>query len=328
MLGLADRAQVIDLFHATMRGNVAEAFATLRAQYDAGADPAVVLSDLASFTHLVTRLKLVPDAARDPALTEAERIRGAEFAQKLSMRDLSRTWQILLKGIPEVQTAARPFAAAEMVLVRLAYAADLPTPDEALRALKEGAPPPAGSGAQGAPARAPGGPVLATAQARAMPTEARPAPTDSAAPRLRRFEDVVALAGERRAIGLKDALERDVRLVRFEEGQIEFALTEGGSRTLAGDLSRALHEWTGRRWVVALASAPGAPTLRERQKAAERDRKSGAAEHPLVQAVLSRFPGAEIVDVRDKAEAAVAPPLTEDEAALAATGQDEADDEV
>jgi DNA polymerase-3 subunit gamma/tau len=148
-------------------------------------------------------------------------------------------------------------------------------------------------------------------------------------PRLRRFEDVVALAGEKRAIGLKDSLERDVRLVRFEEGQIEFALAEGGSRTLAGDLSRALHQWTGRRWVVALSSEPGAATVRERQQAAERKKKSGAAEHPLVQAVLSRFPGAEIVDVRDKADAPAPPPLTDDEAALyAGPGQDEADDEV
>ena len=329
MLGLADRSQVIELFEATMRGDVASAFATLRAQYDAGADPAVILSDLASFTHLVTRLKLVPEAARDPALTEADRSRGAEFAAALSIRALSRTWQILLKGIPEVQTATRPFAAAEMVLVRLAYAADLPTPDEALRALKDGAPLPAGNAVPSPPGRSSGGPVLATSQARAMPAEARPAPAEAAAPRLRRFEDVVAMAGERRAIGLKDALERDVRLVRFEEGQIEFALAEGGSRTLAGDLSRALHEWTGRRWVVALSSEPGAAALREQKKAAEHEKKSGAAEHPLVQAVLSRFPGAEIVDVRDKAEPPAPPPLTDDEAALyAVPGQDEAQDDV
>jgi DNA polymerase III subunit gamma/tau len=268
----------------------------------------------------------VPDAAKDPALTEAERSRGAAFAQRLSIRTLSRAWQILLKGIPEVQTATRPFAAAEMVLVRLAYAADLPTPDEALRALRDGASRPVETGA--APTRAPGGPVLATAQARAQPAETRPVPVEAAAPRLRRFADLVALAGERRAIGLKDALERDVRLVRFDDGQIEFALAEGGSRTLAGDLSRALHEWTGRRWIVALSSEPGAPTLREQNKTAERERKSGAAEHPLVQAVLSRFPGAEIVDVRDRAEPPAPPPLSEDEAALDAEPSDDANDEV
>src|SRR4051812_2398685 len=165
MLGLADRTQVIELFEAVMRGDVPASFATLRGQYDAGADPAVILSDLASFIHLVTRLKLVPDAAADPALTEAERLRGAEFAAKLSIRVLSRAWQILLKGIPEVQTATRPIAAAEMVLVRLAYAADLPSPDEALRALKDGVPLPVSTGAPPPSGRVPGGsPALATSQ--------------------------------------------------------------------------------------------------------------------------------------------------------------------
>ena len=152
-------------------------------------------------------------------------------------------------------------------------------------------------------------PVLATSQAEALVSrEPEPsAPQAEAVPaiRLRRFEDVVALAGEQRDIALKSALERDARLVRFEEeGRVEFALAEGGSRTLANDLSRALNDWTGRRWVVALSSEPGAPTLLEQKRAAERDRKHGAAGHPLVQAVLAKFPGAQIVDVRDKGEPA------------------------
>uniref|UniRef100_UPI00083125A3 DNA polymerase III subunit gamma/tau n=1 Tax=Methylobacterium sp. CCH5-D2 TaxID=1768765 RepID=UPI00083125A3 len=137
MLGLADRGRIVDLFEAAMRGDVPASFAELRGQYDSGADPAVVLSDLAGFTHLVTRLKLVPEAAAaDPTLSEVERTRGAAFAERLSVRALSRAWQILLKALPEVQAAPRPLAAAEMALVRLAYAADLPTPDEALRQLR------------------------------------------------------------------------------------------------------------------------------------------------------------------------------------------------
>ena len=183
---------------------------------------------------------------------------------------LSRAWQMLLKGVPETQGAPRPVAAAEMVLVRLAYAADLPTPDEALRMFEDGASLPASS-ARTAPAPRPspgpsasgGAPALATAQARPQAAAPRPetAPQAASDVRLRRFEDVVALAGERREIGLKSALERDVRLVRFEEGQIEFALAEGGNRKLPGDLARALDAWTGRRWIIALSSEPGAPTI-------------------------------------------------------------------
>ncbi|WP_414473287.1 DNA polymerase III subunit gamma/tau [Microvirga sp. M2] len=304
MLGLADRTQVIDLFEAVMRGDVPAAFAGLRSQYDAGADPAVILSDLAAFSHVVTRLKLIPEAAKDPALSEIEKTRGLDYAQKLSVRTLSRAWQMLLKGIPEVQSSSRPISAAEMVLVRLAYAADLPTPDEALRALKDGAPPLMPSGP--APSRPSGGPAtsgnmaLATSQPHPQP---RPqAPPAEPAMRLRRFEDVVALAGERREIVLKAALERDVRLVRFQEGHIELSLAENGSRTIANDLARALQQWTGERWMVSLSSEEGAPTLREQAVAAERERKEGAASHPLVQAVLSKFPGAQIVNVIERAE--------------------------
>src|SRR5689334_18471759 len=139
MLGLADRGRVIELFEALMRGDVAAALAKLRAQYDIGADPAVVLTDLAEFTHFVTRVKIVPAVADDPALIEVERARGRACAEKLSMRVLSRTWQMLLKGVAEVAAAGRPLAAAEMVLVRIAYAADLPTPDEVIRSLDDNA---------------------------------------------------------------------------------------------------------------------------------------------------------------------------------------------
>ncbi|MBQ0823245.1 DNA polymerase III subunit gamma/tau [Microvirga sp. HBU67558] len=331
MLGLADRTQVIDLFEAVMRGDVPAAFAGLRAQYDAGADPAVILSDLAAFSHVVTRLKLISEAAKDPALSEIERTRGTDFAQTLSVRTLSRAWQILLKGIPEVQSSNRPIAAAEMVIVRLAYAADLPTPDEALRALKDGGPVPAGG--PSAPGPRSSGPAtsgsmaLATSQPHPQPRPqaAQPEPTM----RLRRFEDVVALAGEKREIVLKAQLERDVRLVRFEEGRIELSLTETGSRTIANDLTRALQQWTGERWMVALSSEEGGQTLHEKAVAAERERREGAANHPLVQAVLTKFPGAQIVNVIERAEKAGEDAETEilgEADALAAHETEEDDD--
>ena len=137
MLGLADRTRVIDLFEHLARGDIASAFGEFRAQYDVGADPVVVLSDLAEFVNFVTRVKFVPATADNVAFGETERVRAREFAAKLSMRVLSRMWQMLLKGIAEVQTATRPAAAAEMVLVRIAYVADLPTPDEAIRMLDQ-----------------------------------------------------------------------------------------------------------------------------------------------------------------------------------------------
>ncbi|WP_417688519.1 DNA polymerase III subunit gamma/tau [Roseibium sp.] len=168
MLGLADRARVIDLFGHVMSGNIAEAMEELAAQYAVGADPAVVLADLADFTHLVTRMKVVPKAGDDVSVTETERLRGHEFAEKLSMRLLSRAWQILLKGVQEVQSAPKPLAAADMVLVRLAYAADLPDPGDALAMLRSGAPLPGGGGAPSGGSSSSGGSAHAVGQSGPM----------------------------------------------------------------------------------------------------------------------------------------------------------------
>ncbi len=352
MLGLADRRQVVDLFEAAMRGDVPACFAGLRAGWEAGADPGQTLSDLAAFTHLVTRIKLVPDAARDPVLTEDERVRGADFAARLSVGTLSRAWQILLKAAPEVTASSQPLATAEMALVRLAYAADLPSPEDALRRLRAGAPLPVAeplrltesvrphpealdrrSSLEGGLQRsldAPSRPALQAPQdevaeyRREQPTFARqgggsaalarpvevarqPEPEPSRPPakpepqRLARFEDVVALAGERRDIALKRALEHDVRPVRFEDGRLEIDMVEGAARSLPNELSRALGQWTGRPWVVVLSAETGGPTIAELKRARESERRGDAASHPLVMAVMDAFPGAEIVRVEDRA---------------------------
>jgi DNA polymerase III subunit gamma/tau len=297
MLGLADRGRIVDLFEALMRGQIAEALGILKDLHDFGADPAEVLASLAEFVHLVTRLKLVPEAAQDASLTPDERIRGEQFSVALSMPVLTRAWQLLLKGLREVKDSPRPLAAADMVLVRIGFAADLPTPDEALRKL---AATPTGE-AQEAPPRGadPGGrgPVAA---ASAHVAVARAPHQETTAPSfaLARFEDVVALAGHHRDIQMKLALERDVRLVRFEQGQIEFSMAPGGSPHLAQTLARRLQEWTGSRWMVAVSNAPGAPSLKEREDSKAREALSGVRAEPLVQSVLAAFPGAEIIAVR------------------------------
>jgi DNA polymerase-3 subunit gamma/tau len=179
MLGLADRTRIIDLFEALMRGDMAKALGELRDQYDSGADPAVVLSDLAEFTHFVTRVKVVPAVADDPRFAEAERTRGRASPAQLSMRVLSRTWQMLFKGLTEVKDAAKPLAAAEMVLVRIAYAADLPTPDEVIRDIQNGA----GTPANGA--LAPPNGALAPPNGAVAPQNGGGAPRPSAATAVR-----------------------------------------------------------------------------------------------------------------------------------------------
>ncbi len=344
MLGLADRARVIDLFEALMRADLARALEELRDQYDSGADPAMVLGDLAEFTHFVTRIKIVPALADDVSLTEVERTRGRTFAAKLSMRVLARTWQMLLRGIAEVEAAGRPVAAAEMVLVRIAYAADLPTPDEVIRSLGEGTPSPqsllrgGGGNGGGAVAVTPAVPAAPLMEApRGVPRGARAsAPAvavemasnepvtqgaEAGAPTrvLRGFEALVALAAEKRDLAIKSALERDVRLVRFEDGRLEIGLEPSAAKTLTGELSKKLGEWTGRRWMVIVSAERGVPSLRAQAQMRKAELKDGVRGDPLVQAVLARFPGAEIVDVRPPAGA----PTVADETAAETDRVDE-----
>jgi DNA polymerase-3 subunit gamma/tau len=315
MLGLADRTRVIDLFEALMRADVAAALNELRDQYDSGADPAMVLGDLAEFTHFVTRVKIVPGLADDVSLTEAERSRGRGFATKLSMRVLARTWQMLLKGITEVEAAGRPIDAAEMVLVRIAYAADLPTPDEVVRSLGDAR---NGNGAATTTAaprpelrsevpRGVRGPLASAAQMTAPRQSENPAPLDEPVARatghraVNGFAELIALAAEMRDLAMKSALERDVRLVRIEDGTLEIAMEKSARPSLVGDLSKKLADWTGRRWMVAVSTEAGMPSLRAQAEARKAELKDGVRDDPLVQAVLARFPGAEIVDVRPPA---------------------------
>jgi len=313
MLGLADRNQVIDLFDKLMQGDAANALAILGELYEAGADPTAVLEDLANFNHIVTRLKVTPAAADDASLTEEERDRGRTMAETLSVRSLSRSWQILLKGIDESREAARPLASAEMVLVRLAHVADLPTPDEALATIRTvpttEARRPSGGGGGGGANGPPAGGITSrsdrTSQAIASPEPAPelvPIPVvDSRKdlePQLHRFADLVALAAEKRDLQLKIALERYARPVRFEPNRIEIGLTSDAPTTFASDLGARLLEWTGQRWVVIIAGEATEPTLHEKRNAARDQLEDDARRDPTVVAVMARFPGAEIVDIR------------------------------
>jgi DNA polymerase III subunit gamma/tau len=329
MLGLSDRGEVVALFERVMTGQIAEALEIVRALHQAGADAADILIDLAEFCHFVTRAKIAPTATQDPAVSQSERERAQEFADKLTIGVLARAWQILLKGVEDVKDSPRPLASAEMALIRLAYASDLPGPEETIRKLSQAtdAPrhaPPVPSGGGGARAS------MRLAATEPAPVASAPSPPPSVVvPRLARFDDVVALARSKRDIQLVQSLERDVRLARFEQGSIAFTLVDGAEPGLAQTLSRRLQEWTGERWIVALQGGSTAPTLRETAEAREAERTSNAASHPLVQKVLDRFKGARIVDVRRPETPEVPSPAAgevDEEVSYADSGVDPADE--
>eukprot|EP00873_Tetraselmis_striata_P032331 jgi/Tetstr1/452595/TSEL_039631.t1 len=302
MLGLADRARIIDLFEKLMGGDIAGALDDTRALYDSGADPTTIITDLAELTHLVTRIKIVPSAAEDPVLTPDERSRGAELAQKLGLRILTRTWQILSKGLAEIAQSGNGLQSAEMVLIRLAYAADLPSPDELIEKLTSQ---PGDSGpVPSAPAPNGGG---GGNHARAFAPSAAPDPSPQSATRTeartvpQSYEQIVALAGEKRDIAVKHALESDIKPVSFEVGRIEVALTPTANPSIVSVLSARLKEWTGRPWLVTISTKEiAAPTLREARRAAEDNARNAALEDPLVKAVMETFPGARLVNIKSR----------------------------
>ncbi|KFL30931.1 DNA polymerase III subunits gamma and tau [Devosia riboflavina] len=353
MLGLGDRARIIDLFEDVMGGRVAEALTALRELYDLGADPQTMLADLAEFTHLVTRIKVVPAAADDASLTPDERSRGRDLAQRLPMRALTRAWQILFKGNEETGRAGNALQAAEMTLIRLAYAADLPSPDEVISKLSgqvlANAPltpptprlPPNGGGG-GATALRVEAPMsaqpqaVASAQPQAVATQAiasaQPQAMAETAPVTRpqavvapalatvaTYKDLIALATAKRDVLVKLALESQMRPISFEQGRIEVALADGADPGMIATLSARLQTWTGQRWLVMVSTKPPEGlTIRQEREQRKEAATAAAHEDPLVKAILETFPGAKVVNVSVRDDEAAIPeiapaPIEEDD---------------
>jgi DNA polymerase-3 subunit gamma/tau len=313
MLGLADRSRGLELFERLMRGAIPEALAEFRSQYDSGADPLSVMQDLAQICHEVTRVKVTGGASASGAPAEEAR-RVGELAGKLAVPQLARTWQLLLKALSEVQSAPDAAAAAEMAMIRIGFASELPPTEQIIRSL--GAGPgagsarmgPAGSGASPPPpapslrsAASGGEPVtsLATPPVRVAPEPL--AHVDPPAARgLDSFAEVVAFVREKREMRLLYALENFVHLVSFERTRMELRLEPSAPPTLAGEISDRLSKWTGERWIVSVSGAEGTPTIAAQRQAHERARREAAEQDPLLKAAMSIFPGAKLVAVRDR----------------------------
>ncbi|MCC1480746.1 DNA polymerase III subunit gamma/tau [Roseibaca sp. Y0-43] len=305
MLGLADRARVLDLFDHIMRGDAGAALSELAAQYADGADPMAVLRDLAEITHWLSVTQITPEAGDDPTISPEERDRGAAMAAALPMRVLTRTWQMLLKALEEVASAPNAMMAAEMAIIRLTHVADLPSPEEILRKWHDQTPP---SGGGGAPAPR-GAPVGGGGSPRAMSGGSAHGPQAAlagAAPALSEYPDfdsVVALIRARRDMTLLVEVETYLRLVRYSPGRIEFQPTEDAPADLAQRLGARLQGWTGARWGVSVTNTGGGATLAEARAQQQSADEEKAMQNSLVMAVLDAFPKARIAEIRPLATA-------------------------
>jgi DNA polymerase-3 subunit gamma/tau len=296
-----------------------EAFALL---HHDGAEPVQLLTDLAEAVHATARCKIVGEAGSE-ALSKEELRRAGTLAERLSIPLLARAWQMLVKGLEDVTRSPSPATAAEMVLIRIAYAADLPSPDEVIKALGGGSVAVRSGGRRAGAQREQDAPLEASAGTPALPVasddglpvddaerwEAREDDPfaleelgleDGAHPMVSSFADVVTLAGAKRDAKLKVHLEEHVSLVKFDAaaGSIDVFLMPGAPHEIANELREKLNRWTGRRWVVMLSKVMGEPPIgvarRERQAAEIEALKA----EPAVRGLLDAFPDAKIADVR------------------------------
>ncbi len=301
MLGLADRAVTLDLFEAVMSGDSEKSLSYLDELYKSGADATMVLQDLQDLTHYITKVKVAPEIAKDMALPETERVKGLELANKLAIPALTRTWQMLLKGSQEVLYASNPQLALEMLIIRLVYVSDQPTPSDLLKKLNDGngavpsgiSPAPKGNGGGSR-----GGNVTSFS---AAPVVEAFSQTEAVA-NVNNFLEAVALFGVHREALLKSQIVNFVHLVKFEQGHISIRVANGAPRDLSGQMAKKLSEWTGNRWMVSLSRDEGEPTLSAQNKQSETALLDEIKKHPVVSEVLKTFSGAKIVEIKNKEE--------------------------
>ena len=322
MLGLADRARVFDLLETVLQGDAAGALGQLAGLHKDGADPIQLITDLAEAVHLSARAKAAGAASLGETFSEDERQRAASLADGLTMPALARAWQMLLKGLDEAGRAPDTVAAVEMLIIRMAYAADLPTPDEIIRGVAKignaGARSPAaegtgaGGGNQGTRGHAQRAPELPPSARTSIDTQHADyasASQPDAPPKLEleSFQDLVDFVGSKRDARLKVLLEEHVSIVRYEPGQIDFFMTDGAPKALPNELREKLNGWTGRKWMIALSKQPGAKTIGQIRSERDAAALAEVMSNPIVQDMLKHFPDAEILSVRPIEGLTVAP---------------------
>ena len=310
MLGLADRGRVLDLFEFIMRGQAKEALNELGSQYSDGADPIGIIRDLAEVTHWVSIIKITPDAADDPTVSPDEKTRGQAFSQSLSMRILTRTWQLLLKALEEISSAPNPMMAAEMAVIRITHVSDLPSPEELVKKLTS-----THSESEGVKKGNSGGSVSNTTSSNFKPTqqtETRPIKnegntalaldTETLDLQYPTFESVLEIIRKFRDMKLLIDVENSVRLSSYVPGRIEFTPTENAPKDLAQRLGQLLQNWTGFRWAITVVGNCSNETIQEQRNAKDATLKREAKLHPFVKTVFDNFPKASIIKIKSQAE--------------------------
>ena len=310
MLGLADRGRVMDLFEFIMRGQAEEALNELGSQYSDGADPIGIIRDLAEITHWVSVIKITPDAADDPTVSPDEKARGQLFSQYLSMRVLTRTWQLLLKALDEISSAPNSMMAAEMAIIRITHVSDLPSPGELVKKLTNSQPDNTvvkKESSEGATTNTTSSNYIQSQSKETNSTSidgntALALDAETLALQYPTFESVLEIIRKFRDMKLLIDVENSIRLSSYMPGRIEFTPTKDAPKDLAQRLGQLLQSWTGFRWAVIVVSHCSAKTIQEHRNAEETQLELDAKLHPFVKTVFEKFPKASITEIKSQTQ--------------------------
>ncbi len=281
MIGLADITQTFDLFENLINGDTKQVIITLQEQYKNGADPLSLLKDLISLTHLIAKVKLVPSFINDNSVSEAEKEFCAKVKDKISIAILSKIWQMMMKGISELQLAPIQIDALEMILIRVAYSASLPTPYEVLEDVKKNS-------------NLNITPNLSRRSQGQTPTQPAPTEKKTSSQTLNTIEEMVSFLEQKKYPLLVYSLKHDVCITEFQQGLIKMTVAPALHPEFIQNLVKTLRETTSQTWEVEIVKGPLGETIADKEAAALAEQQRDVLEYPLVRAIMAEFKGAKI----------------------------------
>ena len=281
MLGLSDNSVIIDLFEAIESCDIEKALALIKLQTDKGADPLNIISSLGEIIHELTLLKVSREKNDNLLLGPENFSRLIAFQETLDVRTLSRFWQMILKASEEIKNSFNPDSALEMVVIRMAYVSDLPTPEEIIKNIDS---------------KDKGKKKNITKQTTKEESLSHKNENKTSSSRIHSFEDIIEVAGKNKNLILKKFLQEDVRLVSFEIGHIDINV-ESGNEDIIKDLIAKLYEWTDQRWIINVSMKKGDDTIIEKQKQKQDDIITELSNSDEMKKVLEAFPDSEITSV-------------------------------
>lgn len=294
MIGLADRNQTFELFEQLVKGQTDALLGNIQEQYKNGANPLTILQDLVNITHMIAKAKIIPSSADEISLSENEKDLCKRLAPEISIAILSKVWQMLIKGISELAIAPVQIDALEMILIRIAYSANLPTPYELLNDVKKNSSLVSYSAAPAVSVRQESVPAEKKNSNLSSPAPVAEVSATAGSAVFNKPEDLIEYMENHKKILAACALKQDVSIHEFRDGYIKMTADIKIDTDFLMNLHKILLEATGKEWKIDSSHGALGETIAAKERAAEEEYKRNISEYPLVKAILAEFKGAKI----------------------------------